>query len=61
MYYGYPNYSTSYGGNCGGGCAVNTGYVYPYPTQGCCGTSNYAIIIVLFILLVIIIGCRFGR
>ena len=57
MYYGYPNYGYGYGNSCGcsGG---NVGYIYP--NYGC-GNSNYAIIIVLFILLVIIIGTRWGR
>jgi len=57
MYYygGYPNYG--YGNNsCG--CGGNVGYIYP--NYGC-NNSNYAIIIVLFILLVIIIGTRWGR
>ena len=55
MYYGYPNYG--YGNSCGcqGG---NIGYIYP--NYGC-NNSNYAIIIVLFILLVIIIGTSWGR
>ena len=54
MYYygGYPNY---------GGCNSygNVGYIYP--NYGYNNNSNYAIIIVLFILLVIIIGTRWGR
>lgn len=56
MYYGgYPNYGNSCG--CQGG---NIGYIYPnYAYNNC--NSNYAIIIVLFILLVIIIGTRWGR
>lgn len=54
MYYGYPNYG--YGNSCG--CGGNVGYIYP--NYGC-NNSNYAIIIVLFILLVIIIGTRWGR
>lgn len=57
MYYygGYPGYG--YGNSCG--CSGNVGYIYP--NYGCSGNSNYAIIIVLFILLVIIIGTRWGR
>ena len=53
MYYGYPNYGNS--------CAYQGGNIgYIYPNYGC-NNSNYAIIIVLFILLVIIIGTRWGR
>ncbi len=53
MYY-YGN-----GSNC---CGPQTSYYYPVN----CGTgnnsrSNYAIVLVLFILLVIIIGCRWGN
>lgn len=48
------------GGSCG--CSNNMNYAMPYT---CCGNtgsnSNYAIILVLFILLVIIIGTRFTR
>lgn len=46
-----------YGGNYGNcGC---TGYAMPmYPTYG---NNNYAIILVLFILLVIIIGSRYNN
>ena len=63
MYYGSQ-------GSCGCGnqCYPNYGYSYPYvmyPGYGYggyqCGNSNYAIIIVLFILLVIIIGSHWGR
>ena len=59
MYYygGYPN--TGYSNNSCGCSGGNIGYIYP--NYGCCGNSNYAIIIVLFILLVIIIGTRWGR
>ena len=56
MYYGgYPNYGYGYGNSCGG----NVGYIYP--NYGYNNNSNYAIIIVLFILLVIIIGTRWGK
>ena len=58
MYYGYPNYG--YGGDSCGCQGGNIGYIYPNYGYGC-GNSNYAIIIVLFILLVIIIGTRWGR
>lgn len=57
MYYGYPNYG--YGGNSCGCQGGNIGYIYP--NYGYCNNSNYAIIIVLFILLVIIIGTRWAR
>lgn len=57
MYYGgYPNYGYGYGNSC---CGGNVGYIYP--NYGYNNNSNYAIIIVLFILLVIIIGTRWGR
>lgn len=53
MYYTYPNYGYNTNSSCG-----NIGYIYPnYGTNN----SNYAIIIVLFILLVIIIGTRWAR
>lgn len=59
MYY-YGGYS---GGSTGCGCNGNNNYVYPAyaPTTGYSyGGSSYgaAIVLVLFILLVIIIGCR---
>ena len=64
MYYGSQG-SCGCGGNQG---YPNYGYAYPYamyPGYGYgnqwCGNSNYAIIIVLFILLVIIIGSHWGR
>ncbi len=42
----------------GGSC----GYPTPCAYQSCNTTgSNYAIILVLFILLVIVIGCRYGQ
>lgn len=44
------------GGNCG--CGNQMPYPMTYPCQN---NSNYAIILVLFILLVIIIGSRFTR
>ncbi len=57
MYYygGYPNYGY------GNGCANSGNVGYIYPNYGYNNNSNYAIIIVLFILLVIIIGTRWGR
>lgn len=62
MYY----YGGSSGNNCGCGCnSYYSGYTYPM-YNGCCGYNNYgngyssnaAIVLVLFILLVIIIGTR---
>lgn len=54
-----------YYGNSGG-CGCNQSYQTPYyypMSYGYGGNngSSYAIILVLFILLVIIIGCRFGN
>ncbi|MDD5888304.1 MAG: YjcZ family sporulation protein [bacterium] len=51
-----------YGGGSGCGCG-NQMYQMPYYQTGCGGntSSNYAIILVLFILLVIVLGCRFGN
>lgn len=49
---------------CGNQGYPNYGYSYPYmmyPGYQCGNNSNYAIIIVLFILLVIIIGSHWGR
>ena len=45
----------NYGGNMCGGVPYQ-----PYPTCGGTG-SNYAIVLVLFILLVIVIGSRWAR
>ena len=55
------NYGGSFGSSCGCG-----GYSQPftpfYPSScGCGNNSNYAIILVLFILLVIVLGSRFTR
>ena len=51
----------NYGGNYGNGCGCNN-YATPvyaaYPTYG---NNNYAIILVLFILLVIVIGSRYNH
>jgi len=55
-YYGYQGGYSGYGNSCCGG-----GYGYPY--GGCGGYGNnsgFAIILVLFILLVIIIGARYA-
>ncbi len=53
-----------YGGGSSCGCS-NMSYAPCYPYfQSCCNgnnTSNYAIVLVLFILLVIVIGSRFSR
>ena len=55
------NYGGSFGSSCGCGCG---GYAAPamtpfYPSYGSgCGNNNYAIILVLFILLVIVLGSR---
>ncbi len=46
-----------YGGGSQCGCGNNYSPCY----QPSCGSSNYAIILVLFILLVIVIGARQGR
>lgn len=50
MYY----YGNSYG--YGSGCGCNQQPIYPYYTGGY--SNGYAIILVLFILLIIIIGAR---
>ena len=55
MYYNGYNYG--YGNNC----CPNNNIGWIYPSYGYGNNSNYAIIIVLFILLVIIIGTRWGR
>lgn len=57
------------GGSMGGSCGCsNMGYTpyyqpnYGYSYGGCChNNSNYAIVLVLFILLVIVIGSRFNH
>ena len=51
------NYGGNYGSSCGCGYG---GYTYA-PYYGGYNNSNYAIILVLFILLVIVIGSRFNR
>lgn len=50
------NYGGSFGSSCGCG-GYNMPYM-PYPSCGCGNNSNFAIILVLFILLVIVIGSR---
>ena len=51
----------------GNSCCSNNYASYPnnwgwgYQNYGCNNSSSYAIILVLFILLVIIIGCRTSR
>lgn len=54
------NYGGSFGSSCGCG-----GYSQPftpyYQSYGCGNNSNYAIVLVLFILLVIVIGSRFNH
>lgn len=59
MYY-YGGYSGGTTGGCG--CGNTTNYTYPGYCYGYTGGTGYgaAIILVLFILLVIIIGCRFA-
>lgn len=56
------NYGGSFGSSCGCGGGYSTPAFTPY--YPCCGngnSSNYAIVLVLFILLVIVIGSRFNR
>jgi len=48
-----------YGGGSGCGCS-NMNYSPCYPMQSC-HRQNYAIVLVLFILLVIVIGSRFAN
>lgn len=54
------NYGGSYG-SCGCGNNYAQPAFVPYYGCGNNSTSNYAIILVLFILLVIIIGARFNN
>jgi len=53
------NYGGSFGSNCGCG-GYNMPYA-PYYQGGYGNNSNFAIILVLFILLVIVIGSRFNN
>lgn len=48
-----------YGG--GSTCCNNPGYTYAYPYYTPGTNSSYAIVLVLFILLVIVLGARFTR
>jgi len=53
-----------YGGGSDCGCSnMSCAPCYPYfqPCNSGNNTSNYAIVLVLFILLVIVIGSRFSR
>lgn len=54
------NYGGSFGSSCGCG-GYNQGFAPYYPSYGCGNNSNYAIVLVLFILLVIVIGSRYNR
>ena len=51
------NYGGSFGSSCGCGGYAAPAYAPYYPSYGC-GNNNYAIILVLFILLVIVLGSR---
>lgn len=51
------NYGGSFGSNCGCG-GYNMPQYMPYYQCGSNNNSNYAIVLVLFILLVIVIGSR---
>ena len=55
------NYGGSFGSSCGCGGYSQPAFAPYYPTYGCGNNSNYAIVLVLFILLVIVIGSRFTR
>ncbi|MDD6223584.1 MAG: YjcZ family sporulation protein [bacterium] len=57
------NYGGSFGSSCGCGSYATPAFApyYPYGGCGCHNNSNYAIVLVLFILLVIVIGSRFTR
>lgn len=54
------NYGGSFGSSCGCGGYSTPAYAPYYPTYGS-GNNNYAIILVLFILLVIVLGSRYTR
>lgn len=54
------NYGGSFGSSCGCG-GYNAPTMTPYYSSCGCGNNNYAIILVLFILLVIVLGSRFTR
>lgn len=55
------NYGGSFGSSCGCGGYNAPMFTPYYPSCGCGNNSNYAIVLVLFILLVIVIGSRFTR
>ena len=55
------NYGGSFGSNCGCGGYAQPAYAPYYSGYGCGNNSSYAIVLVLFILLVIVIGSRFNR
>lgn len=55
------NYGGNFGSNYGCGCGNNTPAYPYYQPYGCGNNSNYAIVLVLFILLVIVIGSRFNH
>ena len=55
------NYGGSFGSSCGCGGYNQPAYAPYYPGYGCGNNSSYAIVLVLFILLVIVIGSRFNR
>lgn len=54
------NYGGSFGSSCGCG-GFNQPFTPYYSSCGCGNNSNYAIVLVLFILLVIVLGSRFTR
>lgn len=55
------NYGGSFGSSCGCSGFNNQSFTPFYPSYGYGNNSNYAIVLVLFILLVIVIGSRFTR
>ena len=56
------NYGGSFGSNCGCGSYNQPAFTPYYPYTGYNNNpSNYAIVLVLFILLVIVIGSRWAR
>ena len=55
------NYGGSFGSSCGCGGFSTPSFSPYYSNYGCGNNSNYAIVLVLFILLVIVIGSRYNR
>ena len=55
------NYGGSFGSSCGCGGFNTPSYAPYYSSCGCGNNSNFAIVLVLFILLVIVIGSRFAN